>query len=67
MSTPSSVMLPLFQDEQCNPFAPPTDQCTQGNLVAYSLDVSGASDAAAALDFAQKKNLRVVIKNTGHE
>lgn len=33
----------------------------------YAINITGAEDAAAGLKFAQKNNIRLVIKNTGHE
>ena len=44
-------MLPLFQSQQCDPYALKSDQCTQGNLVAYSLNVSDADHVASVLEF----------------
>jgi hypothetical protein len=38
-----------------------------GNYVDYAINVSGADDAVAGVQFAQKNNIRLVIKNTGHE
>jgi hypothetical protein len=38
-----------------------------GNLAVYSINVTGADDVAAGLKFAQEKNIRLVVKNTGHE
>lgn len=39
----------------------------QGNYVDYAIEVTKAEDAIAGVKFAQDKNIRVVIKNTGHE
>jgi hypothetical protein len=38
-----------------------------GNLVAYSVNASSASDIVASVKFAAKNNIRLVIKNTGTE
>jgi hypothetical protein len=38
-----------------------------GNIAEYSINVTSAKDVAAGVKFAQKKNIRLVIKNTGHE
>ena len=35
--------------------------------MSYSINVSQASDAVAGLQFAEQNNIRLVIKNTGHE
>ncbi|TVY19102.1 FAD-linked oxidoreductase ZEB1 [Lachnellula arida] len=38
-----------------------------GNYVSYSINVSSAADAIAGLQFSQKHNVRLVVKNTGHD
>ena len=38
-----------------------------GNIAEYSINVTSAGDVAAGVKFAQEKNIRLVIKNTGHE
>ena len=55
------------QNASCNPYTPRTSPCLQGNYVNYAINVTSASDVAAGLKFAQEKNVRLVIKNTGHE
>ncbi|KAI9793346.1 MAG: hypothetical protein M1816_000238 [Peltula sp. TS41687] len=66
-NSPSSIMAPTFQNQSCDPFAPEETPCTLGNYVSYSINVSGPEDAAAGIRFAQKQNIRLVIKNTGHD
>jgi hypothetical protein len=60
-------MTPLFQTGMCSPFQSPGEACNLGNLVAYSVNATSAKHIAAALGFAKKHNIRIVIKNTGHE
>ena len=60
-------MMPWFQNGTCDPFHPETLTCTLGNLVEYSINATSAADVAAGLKFAQSKNIRLAIKNTGHE
>jgi hypothetical protein len=38
-----------------------------GNYVAYAINVSTWEDVAAGVKFAQQNNIRLVIKNSGHE
>jgi len=64
---PSSIDQPWFQNGTCDPFNPVSQKCELSNLVSYSVNLSSAADVQASLKFAEKKNLRVVIKNTGHE
>ena len=63
----SSIMSPIFLNQSCDPFTPAAQPCSIGNYVSYSINVTGPSDVAAGLSFAQERNIRLVIKNTGHE
>jgi hypothetical protein len=35
--------------------------------VSYSINVSSVPDVIAGIKFARRKNVRLVVKNTGHE
>ncbi|KAM3425914.1 hypothetical protein NHJ13734_009812 [Beauveria thailandica] len=41
--------------------------CGQGRISLYSAIVKSASHIAAAVQFASAKNIRLIIKNTGHD
>ncbi|PWY69701.1 FAD binding domain-containing protein [Aspergillus heteromorphus CBS 117.55] len=41
--------------------------CATGRLASYYVDVREASHTSAALLFAQKHNIRISVKNTGHD
>ncbi|GAB5590130.1 hypothetical protein Unana1_05030 [Umbelopsis nana] len=41
--------------------------CPQGNIPVYALDVRTVRDIQYAVKFASKYNLRLVIRNTGHD
>lgn len=60
-------MTPWFQNASCDPFTPVNQTCSLGNYVSYSIRVLDANDAIAGVKFAQQNNVRLVIKNTGHE
>ena len=60
-------MDPWVQNRSCDPFTPREQPCTLGNYVDYAINVSCAADALAGVQFAQKNNIRLVVKNTGHE
>jgi hypothetical protein len=64
---PSEFNHPYFQNQSCDPFTPREKPCTLGNYASYSIEVTGPKDVIAGLKFARKKNIRVTIKNTGHE
>ena len=64
---PAEIMAPYWQNQSCDPFTSSSSPCRLGNYVDYVVNVSSPSDIAAGLQFAQKYNIRTVIKNTGHE
>ncbi|KAK7751215.1 hypothetical protein SLS62_006901 [Diatrype stigma] len=51
----------------CDPWQPRERPCTLGNYVSYAVAVSGPEDVVAALNFAEERDIRVVIRNTGHD
>lgn len=63
----SSVMAPFFANHSCDPFAPESSPCDIGVYVRYAIRVTEPQDIAIGLAFAMKRNIRVVIRNTGHE
>ncbi|KAF9462839.1 isoamyl alcohol oxidase [Collybia nuda] len=63
----SSVMSPFFANQSCDPFQPVSRPCKPGNYVRFAINASGPADIRAAIDFSQKKNIRFVIRNTGHD
>ncbi|PYI04014.1 FAD-binding domain-containing protein [Aspergillus sclerotiicarbonarius CBS 121057] len=63
----SSFSNPFFQNRSCDPFTGESSACRIGNYYDYAINVTSAADVAAGLAFAQKKNIRLVIKNTGHD
>jgi len=67
MNSSSSVMAPFFANQSCDPFTSESKSCTLGNYVDYAVNVTSATDVIAAVQFAQAKNIRFVIRNTGHE
>lgn len=60
-------MQPFFANQSCDPFTPEARACVLGNYVNYAVNVSSNADVVAALSFATKNNIRVVVRNTGHE
>lgn len=63
----SSIMAPAVANETCDPFTPEAQRCTLGNMVVYSVNATEPLDFSKTIAFAKKKNLRLVIRNTGHE
>lgn len=69
----SSPMAPFWSNNTCSPYSAPSDQCNANALVQYAVNVSSESletslaDYRATLDFVSKRNIRLVIRNTGHD
>ena len=64
---PTSIQNPYWLNDSCSPYTSESTECTLGNIVDYTINVSSATDVVAGVEFAQSKNIRLVIKNTGHE
>ncbi|KXS95039.1 hypothetical protein AC578_143 [Pseudocercospora eumusae] len=60
-------MAPYFANASCDPFTERSSRCEYGTYVRYAVDVGSAEQVAATLEFAKSKNIRVVIRNTGHD
>lgn len=60
-------MAPFFANQSCDPFTSKENPCRYGNYARYAVNVSNADDIAATLAFAKKKDIRLVIRNTGHD
>jgi hypothetical protein len=60
-------MAPFFANQSCDPFQPRDRPCELGNYVRYSVDASGPADVQKTIVFAASKNIRLVIRNTGHD
>ncbi|PHH64777.1 hypothetical protein CDD81_4039 [Ophiocordyceps australis] len=65
--SPSSIMAPYFTNNSCNPFLPPEAPCIVGSYVSYTVNVSEPLDISRTIWFATYFNIRLVIKNTGHD
>ncbi|KAI0543534.1 FAD/FMN-containing isoamyl alcohol oxidase MreA [Xylaria curta] len=65
--SPSSIMAPYFANNSCNPFLPASTPCIVGTYASYSVNVSQPMDISRTLWFAAYFNIRVVVKNTGHD
>jgi hypothetical protein len=68
---PESVDFPLFANYTC---VPPTQigytngsTCSIGALPTYVVNSTEGHDIAKAMGWAAKRNLRIVVKGTGHE
>ncbi|KAM7211559.1 hypothetical protein V8F06_013056 [Rhypophila decipiens] len=70
LNNPVAVIPPYWDNNTCHPFVPlgtDVSSCGIGNLAVYAINVSDAATVAAGMKFARQKNIRLVIKNTGHD
>ncbi|OJD34048.1 fad binding domain protein [Diplodia corticola] len=62
---PTAMMDPVWQN--CTPYTPREQPCELGQDAVYSINVTSASDMAAGVKFAAANNIRLVVRNTGHD
>lgn len=67
MDSASSIMAPIFANQSCDPFQPKNGSCTLGNYVKYTVEVRNSADVVATVRFAAQHNIRLVVRNTGHD
>ncbi|PQE21481.1 FAD binding domain-containing protein [Rutstroemia sp. NJR-2017a BBW] len=65
--TTHSPMAAFFANMSCDPFTPRDAQCITGTYVPYAVNASGVTDYRSTLAFATENNIRLVIRNTGHD
>ncbi|KAL4969926.1 FAD-binding oxidoreductase [Aspergillus stella-maris] len=68
MNDPTSIMLPLYEGRTC--MAPGynyTSTCEQGGYPTYVVNVTTVAQIQLAVNLARNMNLRLVVKNTGHD
>ncbi|KAL4787089.1 hypothetical protein BJX76DRAFT_345774 [Aspergillus varians] len=56
-----------WTDPPLYPFSSRSSSCTLGNIASYAINVTSPQDVAAGLAFAQTHNIRLSVKNTGHD
>lgn len=66
-SSSSSVMSPYFANMSCDPFTAREDRCILGTYVQYAVKATSALDVKLTVLFALANNIRLVIRNTGHD
>ena len=64
---PTSVMWPLYEGLTCMPTDTPSANCTLGGFPSYAVAVTNVAQIQLAVNFARNANLRLVVKNTGHD
>jgi FAD/FMN-containing dehydrogenase len=66
---PTSVNAPFAADPSlpCIPSTNASEPCRLGNFPNYVIDASTVRHVQRAVNFARTENIRLVIKNTGHD
>ncbi|KAK4675187.1 hypothetical protein QC764_500540 [Podospora pseudoanserina] len=67
LDEPLTTLTEWPQGSTCVLSANATGECERGGWPEYVVNVTSVRDVQAAVNFARNKNLRVVIKNTGHD
>lgn len=71
LSSPSSLMLPLWEGATCLPLGistnQPTGNCSLGGFPSYIVNATTVAQVQLAVNLARSLNLRLIIKNTGHD
>lgn len=62
-------MLPFWANSSCYPSNAGTcaDTCEQGVVPTHVIKATKVSDIQAGVKFARKHNLRLIVRNTGHD
>ncbi|KAL1883925.1 hypothetical protein Daus18300_000033 [Diaporthe australafricana] len=62
-----SAQFAYIFNSTCDPFRPRETPCGIGAYAQYAVNVTETDHIAAALKFAQDRNIRITVKNTGHD
>lgn len=66
-SSSSSIMMPFFANQSCDPYLPPDSPCRIGTYVRYSVRAEDVKDIQRTISFVKENNIRLVVRNTGHD
>lgn len=68
---PESVSFPIFANNSCLPPGAPgypsVGGCTYGGYPRYVVNATSAEQIATAVKWAAERNIRVIVKGTGHD
>ncbi|KAI0469377.1 FAD/FMN-containing isoamyl alcohol oxidase-like protein MreA [Xylaria cf. heliscus] len=67
VADPVNVMSLYWTNNSCSAFTGSDGVCSSGNLAQYALNINGPTDVITGIQFAQGHNIRLTIKNTGHD
>ncbi|KAI0449063.1 putative isoamyl alcohol oxidase [Xylaria acuta] len=65
------IVNPYWQGNTCSPWTSSDKECLLGHAVSYAVNISAdgdiVGDIQAGMTFAKENNIRLVVKNTGHD
>ena len=64
---PIANLWPFYTNNTCLPSDDPNTSCTQGFYGTYVIMATKKEQIKAGVDFARTHNLRLIIRNTGHD
>ncbi|KAH3971739.1 hypothetical protein HBH70_139220 [Parastagonospora nodorum] len=64
---PTSIMSQWASGNSCTPTSQPNSTCTQGGWPVYVVNAKTVRHIQLAVNFARNHNIRLVIKNSGHD
>ncbi|KAF8429694.1 FAD binding domain-containing protein [Tirmania nivea] len=62
----TSMMTPYWANQSCDPFTDRARPCILGTYTQYAVNISTVAQIKKTIAYAKKKNIRLVIRNTGH-
>jgi FAD/FMN-containing dehydrogenase len=60
-------MAPYWANRSCDAFTEKESRCEKGTYIQYAVRVATTADVVKTIAFAKKQNLRLVVRNTGHD
>ncbi|KAK4245562.1 hypothetical protein C7999DRAFT_34050 [Corynascus novoguineensis] len=67
LDDPLTILTQWPQGNTCLLSQDPAGNCTQGGFPIYVVNATSVKHVQAAVNFARNKNVRLVVKNTGHD
>ncbi|RYP58269.1 hypothetical protein DL769_009030 [Monosporascus sp. CRB-8-3] len=64
---PAALLWTYFTNDTCRPTQNPAGSCTLGYYGVYVIEAHTKEHVKAGVDFARENNLRLIIRNTGHD
>ncbi|KAI1340746.1 hypothetical protein F5Y15DRAFT_422618 [Xylariaceae sp. FL0016] len=64
---PAAELWTYFTNDTCRPTENPTESCTLGFYGIYVIMAKTKEHIKAGVDFARDNNLRLILRNTGHD